>query len=118
MIRLLGILFCFIIEYPRTCYNPSIDSYDITSSEAWATDDKGLFENFPVIYAELTASRSFSRNDNTALYSCHGQTATFSYDSFQNAQKFCKNGIRSFLNEAGIDFIQSTPGRHQTWSGF
>ena len=102
-------------------FNLRIDSYDITSPKTWAKDEKGLSEEFPVIYAQLTASRSFSRNDNRMLYSCHGQDATFSYDSFQNAQKICKNGIRSFLNEAGIDYIQSTPDithADQTWSGF
>ena len=107
--------------YEKSCLNLWIDSYDITSPKTWAKDEKGLSEVFPVIYAELTASRSFYRNDNRTLYSCHGQDATFLYDSFQNAQKICKNGIRSFLNEAGIDYIQSTPDithEHQIWSGF
>ena len=107
--------------YKNSCFILKIDSYDITSPKTWAKDEKGLSEVFPVIYAELTASRSFSRNDNRTLYSCHGQDATFLYDSFQNAQKICKNGIRSFLNEAGIDYIQSTPDithADQTWSGF
>ena len=102
-------------------FNLRIDSYDITSPKTWAKDEKGLSEDFPVIYAQLTASRSFSRNDNRMLYSCHGQNATFSYDSFHNAQIFCKNGIRSFLNEAGLDYIQSTPARNNwegIWLGF
>lgn len=52
------------------------------------------------------------------LYSCHGDNPKFLIDNFQNAKKSCKNGIRSFLNEDGLDFIESTPGIFQSWSWF
>ena len=51
------------------------------------------------------------------LYSCHGDPM-FLIDNFQNAKKSCENGIRSFLNEDGLDFIESTPGIFQSWSWF
>ena len=95
-----------------------MNAFNTSGSKTFAEDEKSLLEDFPYIQAELTASRSFSRTDNRMLYSCNGANETFSLDTFQNAQNFCKNAIRSFLNEAGIDFIQSKPSRYQLWYRF
>ena len=71
-------------------------------------------EEFPDIRAELTASRALSWSGRS-LYSCNGGYSIFIDDTFQNAQDACKEGIRSFLNDAGIDYIASTPWLHQSW---
>ena len=91
-----------------------MDSYSRESSKTWGKDFKSLMEDFPDIRAELTASRALSWSGRS-LYSCKGGYSSFIDDTFQNAQDACKEGIRSFLNEAGIDYIASTPWLHQSW---
>ena len=98
--------------------NPSADSYSQGSSKTWGKDLQSLMDDFPDIRAELTPSRTFSWSDDHShrlLYSCNGGYSIFIDDNFQNAQEACKEGIRSFLNEAGIDYIVSTPEFHKTW---
>ena len=80
-------------------------------------------DDFPDIRAELTPSRTFSWSDDYShrlLYSCNGGYSIGGYSifidgNFQTAQEVCKEGIRSFLNEAGIDYIVSTPDFHKIW---
>ena len=99
------------------------DSYSQGSSKTWGKDLQSLMDDFPDIRAELTPSRTFSWSDDHShrlLYSCNGGNSIGGYsifidDNFQNAQEVCKEGIRSFLNEAGIDYIVSTPDFHKTW---
>ena len=104
-------------------HNPKSDAYDQTASKTWGKDELSLKADFPWIQAELTPSRTLTRTDNTMLYSCHGGDATFFHGNFQNAQRSCKStntkmrsGIRSFLNDAGIDFIESTPKTYHSWT--
>ena len=85
------------------------------ASKTWGNDIKSLLADFPLIQAELTPSKTLSRTDNQMLYSCRGDNTSFFKDDFQNAKRKCENGIRSFINEAGIDFIDATPGIHQSW---
>ena len=76
---------------------------------------KTLVDDFPDIRAQLTSSRTLSWSEHRRLYSCNGGASIFIDDTFQNAQYACEQGIRSFLNEAGIDYIASTPALHYTW---
>ena len=91
------------------------DSYNTMASKTWGTDEKSLTADFPSIRAELTPSKTLTRTDNQMFYSCRGDNITFLKDDFQNAKRNCENGIRSFINEAGIGFIETTPGIHQSW---
>ena len=100
--------------YYKCLNNSFVDSYSRESSKTWGKDFKSLMEDFPDIRAELTASRALSWSGRS-LYSCKGGYSSFIDDTFQNAQDACKEGIRSFLNEAGIDYIASTPWLHQSW---
>ena len=52
------------------------------------------------------------------LFSCRGDNPKFLNDNFRNVKKSCKNGIRSFLNDDGLDFIESTTGIYESWSWF
>ena len=94
-----------------------MDSYSQESSKTWGKELKSLLVDFPDIRAELTPSRTSLWSENRLLYSCNGYYSIFIEDTFQNAQDACKEGIRSFLNEAGIDYIASTTAVHQSWFG-
>ena len=91
-----------------------MDSYSRESSKTWGKDFKSLMEDFPDIRAELTASRALSWSGRS-LYSCKGGYSIFVDETFQKAQDACKEGIQSILNEAGINYIASTPGFHHSW---
>ena len=73
-----------------------------------------------LIQASMTSSRTRTRTDekNKMLFSCCGDNPEFLIDNFQNAKKSCKNGIRSFFNNDGLDFIESTPGEFNIWSWY
>ena len=112
-----------LLLYHRRLNNPFADSYNQGSSKTWGKDLQSLMDDFPDIRAELTPSRTFSWSDDYShrlLYSCNGGYSIGGYSifidgNFQTAQEVCKEGIRSFLNEAGIDYIVSTPDFHKIW---
>ena len=85
------------------------------ASKTWGKDEKSLSADFPLLQAELTPSKTLTRTDNQMFYSCRDDNTTFFKDNFQNAKRKCENGIRSFINEAGLDFIETTPVIHQLW---
>ena len=54
------------------------------ASKTWGKDEKSLLADFPLIQAELTASKTLTRTDNQMFYSCHGDNITFFKANFQN----------------------------------